>query len=130
MTTPTPPIPLHEFDEVTVRVKDLGLDPEWRAWLHAHAQTEGGLAFAFRRMVLMQAVVALLRDSHETEERLRAYLDRAGYDRKSVRRILARWRRGDSVPELAGVAPPASITPDPPAPPTTASGELDLAARR
>jgi hypothetical protein len=114
MTQPTDAVPLDQFDDVAVRVKDLQLDDEWRAWLHAHAQTEGGLALAFRRMVLFQAVVALLRQSHETEEQLRVYLTEAGYQNADLRRILARWRRGEPIPELAAIAPPASVTPPPP----------------
>lgn len=126
MTQPTDAIPLDKFDDVTIRVKDLGLDPEWRAWLHAHAQTEGGLALAFRRMVLFQGVVALLRQSHETEQQLRVYLTEAGYHDADLRRILARWRRGEPVPELAAVAPPATVTPPPP----SAHGTADRRRQR
>jgi hypothetical protein len=110
-------VSLAEFEDVTIRVKDLQLDGEWRAWLYAHAQTQGGLALAFRRMVLFHAVVAVLRESHDTESRLRAYLEQAGYEDDDARRIIRHWRRGEAVPELAGVAAPVPVTPRPPAPP-------------
>jgi hypothetical protein len=128
VTDVTQLVPLAEFDDVTIRVRDLQLDDEWRAWLYAHAQTQGGLALAFRRMVLFHALVALLRQSHETEQRLRTYLLQAGYERDDAERVIRRWRRGEATPELGSVAAPVTVTPPPPR--VTASQRRPSARRR
>jgi hypothetical protein len=89
----------------TVHLGDLGLPPQWRAWLLARADQEGGLARALRALVAEALLVEVFRAQYDQEVELRRRLLDAGHTHAEVRAFVVRWRRGETLKNLP-ISPP------------------------
>jgi hypothetical protein len=90
-----------------VRLDDLNLSSEWRAWLLARVNEEGGLAGALRSVIGEAAMASVFRMQYDKEQELRRGLLAAGRTHAEVRRLVVRWRRGERIEDVT-IGPPAA----------------------